>query len=173
MLDPEIADICRIAESVANFRLYRRYETSVVFMLSRCDACGMPEKKTVRIHKEDKERLTEIAEATGQNLADVIAEYVREPTYICPECGDPFDPSEIEPETIKEHGMLSTSVDKLVKGQRDVKSFECPSCGERIRPKDIEAAGTDEFDANPDGVTASDMGVTGENSKDESASKGA
>ena len=127
----------------------------------------MVEKATVRIHKNDKERLNEIAEATGQNIADVIAEYIREPAYLCPECGEPFDPAEVDPETIEEHGMLTTGADKLVKGQREVKSFECPNCGERVRPKDVDAVDAD----GSSGVTAREMGVTDENGGNGSASK--
>ena len=123
----------------------------------------MAEKATVRIHKSDKERLSDIAEATGQSTADVIAEFVREPAYVCPECGDPFDPAEVDRETVEEHGFLTTGVDKLVKGQREVKAFDCPCCSERVRPKDIEAAEADEHS----GVTARDMGVTDENEEAE------
>lgn len=118
----------------------------------------MAEKATVRIHESDKERLSEIADATGQNIADVIAEFVREPAYVCPECGDPFVPEEVDAETVEEHGVLTTGVDRLVKGQRDVKSFECPCCSERVRPKDIEAVEATEHS----GVTRSDIGVTPE-----------
>ena len=116
----------------------------------------MAETTTIRIFESDKERLQEIAEATGMNTADILAEFIREPAYVCPECGDPFAPAEVDPETVEEHGMLTTGVDKLVKGQRDVKSFECPTCSERVRPKDIEAADAD----GNSGVTAGDMGVT-------------
>lgn len=123
----------------------------------------MAEKATVRIHESDKERLSEIAEATGQNIADVIAEFIREPAYVCLECGDPFDPAEVDPETVEEHGLLTTGVDKLVKGQRDVKSFQCPCCSERVRPKDIEAIEADDHS----GVTRRDIGVTSENEKQE------
>jgi predicted RNA-binding Zn-ribbon protein involved in translation (DUF1610 family) len=138
-------------------------------MVSRCEKGIMVEKATVRIHKNDKERLNEIAEATGQNIADVIAEYIREPAYLCPECEEPFDPAEVDPETIKEHGMLTTGADKLVKGQREVKSFECPNCGERVRPKDVDAADADD----QSGVTAREMGVTEGMSNNGSTSKGA
>lgn len=132
-------------------------------MFSRRECGDMTEKATVRIHEGDKERLSDIAEATGQNIADVIAEFVREPAYVCPECGDPFAPEEVDPETVEEHGVLTTGVDKLVKGQRDVKSFECPTCSERVRPKDIEAV---EADGNS-GVTARDIGVTSESEEQE------
>jgi predicted RNA-binding Zn-ribbon protein involved in translation (DUF1610 family) len=123
----------------------------------------MPDRKTVRIYESDHARLSEIAEATGQNIADVIAEFIREPAYICPECGDPFAPEEIEPETVEEHGLLTTGVDKLVKGQRDVKSFECPNCSERVRPGDIEAV----EDGQKSGFTDRDVGVTDDESEAE------
>jgi hypothetical protein len=129
----------------------------------------MAEKSTVRIHKSDKERLGRIAEATGRNTADVIADLIREPAYVCPECDDPFEPAEVDPETVEEHGMLSTGVDNLVKGQRDVKSFECPCCDGRVRPKDIEAV---EADGNS-GVTRRDVGITEENEKQEPTTEGA
>ena len=124
----------------------------------------MADKATVRVYEGDKERLRRIAEATGRNTADVVAEFIREPAYVCPECNDPFEPAEVDPETVEEHGMLSTGVDNLVKGQRDVKSFECPCCAGRVRPKDIEAVEADENS----GVTRSDVGITEENEKQES-----
>jgi predicted RNA-binding Zn-ribbon protein involved in translation (DUF1610 family) len=120
----------------------------------------MAETTTIRVFKSDKERLQEIAEATDLNTAEIVAEFIRQPAYVCPECGEPFDPEEIDRETLEEHGLLTTGVDKLVKGQRDVKSFECPCCGERIRPKDIEAV--DGGKPGYKGVTRSDIGVTPE-----------
>jgi predicted RNA-binding Zn-ribbon protein involved in translation (DUF1610 family) len=123
----------------------------------------MAETTTIRIFESDKERLQEIAEATGMNTADILAEFIREPAYVCPECGDPFDPAEVDRETVNEHGLVTTGLDKLVKGQREVKSFDCPCCSERVRPKDIEAAEADERS----GITARDMGVTDENEDSE------
>jgi predicted RNA-binding Zn-ribbon protein involved in translation (DUF1610 family) len=123
----------------------------------------MTEKKTIRVFKSDKERLQEIAEATGMNTAEILAEFIREPAHVCPECGDPFDPAEVDRETVEEHGLVTTGLDKLVKGQREVKSFECPCCSEQVRPKDIEAAEADEHS----GITARDMGVTDENEEQE------
>ena len=123
----------------------------------------MAETTTIRIFKSDKKRLQEIAEATGMNTAKILAEFIREPAYVCPECGDPFDPAEVDRETVNEHGLVTTGLDKLVKGQREVKSFECPCCSERVRPKDIEAAEADERS----GITARDMGVTDENEDSE------
>jgi len=123
----------------------------------------MAEKATVRVYKSDKERLGRIAEATGRNTADVVAEFIREPAYVCPECDEPFEPAEVDAETVEEHGMLSTGVDNLVKGQRDVKSFECPCCSGRVRPKDIEAVETD----GRSGVTRRDVGITEENEEQE------
>jgi predicted RNA-binding Zn-ribbon protein involved in translation (DUF1610 family) len=118
---------------------------------------------TSGVYESDKERLNSIAEATGRGVADILAEFIREPAYVCPECEEPFAPEEIDPETVKEHGVLTTGVDKLVKGQRDVKSFECPTCSERVRPRDISAV---EADQNS-GVTASDIGVTSESEEQE------
>ena len=134
-------------------------------MLSPCVTVDMArdDRATVRIHQTDKDRLSEIADSTGQNIADVIAEFLREPAYVCPECDDPFDPGEVDPESVEEHGMLTTTVDNLVKGQRDVKSFECPSCSERVRPKDIRAVDDD----SRSGVTRGDVGITEENEEQE------
>ena len=123
----------------------------------------MTKTTAIRVFESDKERLQEIAEATDLSTAEIVAEFIREPAYVCPECGDPFDPAEIDRETVQEHGVLTTGVDKLVKGQRDVKSFECPCCGERVRPKDIEAAEAEEHS----GVTAGNMGVTAESEEGE------
>lgn len=116
------------------------------------------DRVTVRIYESDKERLQEIADATGQHVSDVLTEFIREPAYVCPECGDPFDPSEVDPETVEEHGMMTTGVDKLVKGQREVKHFDCPTCSETISPADIEAADADDRS----GITRREMGVTEE-----------
>jgi predicted RNA-binding Zn-ribbon protein involved in translation (DUF1610 family) len=123
----------------------------------------MANHATIRVYESDKERLNSIAEATGRGVADILAEFIREPAYVCPECEEPFAPEEIDPETVEEHGVLTTGVDKLVKGQRDVKSFECPTCSERVRPRDISAV---EADQNS-GVTASDIGVTSESEEQE------
>lgn len=138
-------------------------------MFSRCERRYMADRATIRVYESDKDRLNSIAEATGRNIADIVAEFIREPAYVCPECEEPFSPEEIDRESIEEHGLLTTGVDKLVMGQRDVKSFECPTCGERIRPKDIEAVEADEHS----GVTASDMGVTPENDEQEFSTQGA
>lgn len=110
------------------------------------------------MYESDKNRLNEIAEATGRGVADILAEFIREPAYVCPDCEEPFAAEEIDPQTVEEHGMLTTGVDKLVKGQRDVKTFECPTCSERVRPKDIEAVEADQSS----GVTRRDIGVTEE-----------
>jgi len=123
----------------------------------------MTKTTAIRVFESDKERIQEIAEATDLSTAEIVAEFIREPAYVCPECGDPFDPAEIDRETVEEHGLLTTGVDKLVKGQRDVKSFECPCCGERVRPKDIEAVDAKDHS----GVTARDMGVTSEKEEQE------
>lgn len=123
----------------------------------------MTEKATVRIYESDKKRLKQICDATGQPMADVVAEYLREPAHVCPECGDPFDLSEIDPDTVEEYGIFSTGVDKMVKGQREVKSFECPNCGAQIRPDDVEAMEGD--GGSFSGVTSGDLAVTDENGK--------
>ena len=123
----------------------------------------MVETATVRVYQSDKERIKEMADARGSRPADVVADLLREPAYVCPECDDPFDPEEVDPESVEEHGMLTTTVDNLVKGQRDVKSFECPSCSERVRPKDIRAVDDD----SRSGVTRGDVGITEENEEQE------
>lgn len=109
----------------------------------------MAEKATVRIHQSDKNRVTDIAEATGRNVADVIADFIREPAWVCPECDNPFDPGEVDGETVEEHGLLSTDISSLVTGERDVKSFECPCCSERVRPSDVETAASEESESEP------------------------
>lgn len=124
-------------------------------------------KSTIRVHNSDKERLKKIADATGMNMADVVADLLREPAYVCPECGEPFDPAEVDPETVEEHGMLTTGMDKVVKGQREVKNFDCPCCSETVQPKDIEAAEADERS----GVTSGEMGLTDENGQADSSSE--
>ena len=48
-------------------------------MVSRREWVCMAEKATVRVYKSDKERLGRIAEATGRNTADVVAEFIRDP----------------------------------------------------------------------------------------------
>ena len=123
----------------------------------------MAQTATVRVYESDKERIQEIAEATGLRTADVVAEFIREPAYVCPECDEPFDPAEVDRETVEEHGLVTTGLDKLVKGQREVKAFDCPCCSERVRLKDIEAVDADEHS----GVTARDIGVTDENEEQE------
>lgn len=123
----------------------------------------MTETETIRIYKTDKDRIKEMADARGVKAADVVADLMREPIYRCPECGEPFDSSEVDPSTVREHGVMSTGVDKLVKGQRDVKDFECPCCEDRVKPKDVETADADEYD----GATADELGVTREDSEEQ------
>lgn len=127
----------------------------------------MADRATIRVYESDKERLKEIADATGRNMADIVAEFIREPVYVCPECGEPFDVEEVDPETVEEHGMLTTGVDKLVKGEREVKSFECPTCSERVRPADIEAVD----DGNRGRATRRDIGITEETEEAEFSSE--
>jgi len=115
----------------------------------------MPETTTIRVFPEDRDRIGEIADAKGQNIAETVADLIREPTFVCPECGEPFDAEEIDAETIEEHGVLSSDAAAVVRGERTVKDFECPSCSERVRPDDLEHA-----DTGNGGVTARDIGVS-------------
>jgi uncharacterized protein YlaI len=123
----------------------------------------MPELETIRVYDTDKARLKEIADATGQKMADVVAEFIRDPDYLCPECEEPFAADEIDTETVEEHGVLSTGLDNLVKGQKEVKSFECPCCEARLSPEDVDRADDGSFDR----ATRSDIGVTSEVSEPE------
>jgi hypothetical protein len=123
----------------------------------------MVETETIRIYAGDKERIKDMADARGAKPAEVVADLIREPTYVCPECDEPFDPSEIDPETVREHGVLTSGVDRLVKGERDVKDFECPCCEGRLRPKDIESVDG----RHDDRATREDIGVTSENEEQE------
>ena len=130
-------------------------------MLLRRDGASMPDTETVSVHESDRERLKEIAEVTGKSTADVVAEFIREPTYVCPECEEVFAAEEIDGNTVEETGLMSTSMGTLVKGQREVVSFECPCCGERISPEEVRAISENEDSSG--GVTRRDIGVTDEN----------
>ena len=123
----------------------------------------MAETATVRVYQSDKERIKEMADARGSRPADVVADLLREPAFRCPECGEPFVSEEIDPETVEEHGVLTTNVDNLVKGQRDVKDFECPCCEGRVKPQDVETVDASEHDR----ATAEDIGVTPEEDEQE------
>jgi hypothetical protein len=123
----------------------------------------MAETETIRVYKPDKERLNEMAESRGVKVADVVSEHIREPAYLCPECDDPFDPEEVDPDSVREHGVMTTSVDKLVKGERDVKDFECPCCEARVKPQDIETATGDV----PSREELAESGDTGEDAEGE------
>lgn len=115
-----------------------------------------PNKATIRVYEADKERLKEITDATGRKMADIVAEFIREPDYLCPDCEEPFAADEIDTETVEEHGLLTTGVDNLVKGQKEVKSFECPCCEGRLSPSDVNMADGGHFDR----ATPGEMGVT-------------
>lgn len=106
---------------------------------------NMAKTETIRVYKNDKKRIKDIAESRGVKAAEVVSELLYEPVYRCPECGDPFDPEEVDPATVREHGLFATEVGKLVTGQRQVKDFECPVCEGRISPDDIEAAEPEEL----------------------------
>ena len=123
----------------------------------------MAETTTVRIYATDKNRIKEMADARGSKPADVVADLLRDPAFRCPECGDPFVSEEIDPETVEEHGVLTSGVDKIVKGQRDVKDFECPCCEGRVKPQDVETVDADKFDR----ATREDIGVTPEEDEQE------
>jgi hypothetical protein len=124
----------------------------------------MAETTTVRIYASDKKRIKEMAEATGSKPSDVVADLLHdEVAFECPECGDTFTPEEVDPETVREHGMLKTGVDNLVKGKRDVKDFDCPCCEEPVKPEDV-----DNIDASKrDRATREDIGVTSKEDKEE------
>lgn len=116
--------------------------------------------KTIRVYETDKERIKDIADSTGRNIPDVVADIIREPDYVCPECGDPFSAGEIDASTVEEHGALWTDAGSLMKGQRDVKSFECPCCEARLKPEDVGVA----KGGLSGGATREDLGVTSEDS---------
>jgi len=137
------------------------------FMSRPTHRCDMAKTETVRVYKEDKKRINEMAEARDAKNADVVADLLREPVFRCPECGEPFDPSEVDPETVRERGMMSNRVDKLLKGEREVKDFECTTCEGRVKPEDVEAAPAEKGD----GATADEMGVTAQNEKGEFSTK--
>jgi hypothetical protein len=138
----------------------KKFRPQQIFMCHRSHGPCMAETETIRIYVDDKERIKEIAESRNVKAADVVSELMYEPMYRCPECEEPFDPEEVDGSTVREHGVMSTSVDNLVRGEREVKDFECPCCGERIRPVDIEAV---------DGRNASrsDVGVPAETEEQE------
>jgi predicted RNA-binding Zn-ribbon protein involved in translation (DUF1610 family) len=121
----------------------------------------MAETTTIRIYETDKQRIKEMAEARNSSTKEVVADLLRDPGFVCPACGDPFDPAEVDPESIEEYGLLTTDMTNVVRGERDVKSFECPCCRERISPEDIETIDTNEKTGNS-GVTRDDIGVTDE-----------
>lgn len=127
----------------------------------------MAETTTVRIYATDKERIKEMANAKDSKPADIVAELLREPAFRCPECGEPFVSEEIDPETVEEHGVFTSGVDKLVKGERDVRDFECPCCDARVKPEDVETIEASEHDR----ATREDIGVTSEEDKDEFSTK--
>lgn len=128
----------------------------------------MGKTTTVRIYEEDKERIAQMADAKGVKPSEVVAELLREPAYVCPECGDPFAPDEIDPETVEEHGLMTTDVGRLVRGERQVKSFECPCCEARLQPSDVDMADASYRDAagyEELGVPERNEGVTPEGSE--------
>ena len=129
----------------------------------------MADTATVRVYESDKERIMEMADARGSRPADVVAELLREPAFRCPECSEPFVSEEIDPETVEEHGVLTTGVDNLVKGQREVKDFECPCCEGRVKPQDVETIDASEHDR----TTPEDMGVTPEGDGQDYSTEGA
>lgn len=116
----------------------------------------MVETTTVRVYESDKERLKEMADARGGKPADVIAHILREPVHRCPECGEPFESEEIDPQTVEEHGVFTTGVDTLVRGEREVKNFECPCCEVRIRPQDLDTIEAEKLKS----VTREDIDVS-------------
>lgn len=136
-------------------------------MVSSDDVGDMPEFATIRIYEKDKQRLKEITDATDRKMADVVAEFIRDPDYLCPECEEPFAADEIDTETVEEHGVLSTGLDNLVKGQKEVKSFECPCCEARLSPEDVDRADDGSFDR----ATRDDVGVTSKVSEPESSTE--
>lgn len=121
------------------------------------------ETTTIRVFEKDKERIKNAADAKDQSTAEVVHDMLREPVFVCPECGEPFVPEEVDPATVREHTALTSGVDSVIRGERDVKDFECPTCEERVKPKDIDAADATQHNR----ATREDLGVTSESDKQE------
>ncbi|WP_254271658.1 hypothetical protein [Haloarcula marina] len=114
--------------------------------------------KPMRVFEEDAERIQQIAEATDRRPAEIVAELLREPEYECPHCSARFHPDEIDGETIEVHSIVKTSVNRLVRGQREIARFECPHCSEGVTPQELGVV--DRLDQ----ATAEEIGIDeGEN----------
>lgn len=131
----------------------------------------MVDTTTIRIYEGDKERIKDMANSRNATPKEVVADLLRDPVFVCPACEEPFDPAEVDPESIEEYGLMFTDMSNMVKGQRDVKSFECPCCEERIKPHDIDSVDTNPESVGNSGVTRDDIGVTDEKSGAEFSAK--
>lgn len=109
--------------------------------------------KPMRVFEDDAERIQQIADATDRRPAEVVAELLREPEYECAHCEERFHPNEIDGETVEVHSIISTSVNRLVRGQREIARFECPHCSEMVTPQEL---GIVDRECN---ATAQDIGI--------------
>jgi len=98
----------------------------------------MSDTKTVRVYDEDKERLDELEEQTGWKAKEIIGELLREPEYVCPECGESFYAEEIDQDSVRLCGTFTADLSNVLTGKKEVESFECPRCDARITPDDVE-----------------------------------
>lgn len=103
----------------------------------------MAETEPIRVYAPDKEFITDLAEEQGVKVADVVADFVEmhsgeRHVYECPECGEKFDLSEVDPETVRERSAVTSDMRHVVRGQRTVKDFECPRCNEAVQPDDLD-----------------------------------
>lgn len=119
----------------------------------------MADTVPIRVYEPDKKLIEEIANEQGVKRADVVAEMIEEQTgerhvHECPECEEVFDIREVDPETIREHGVLNSDMRLVVRGQRSVKDFECPCCNSTVQPGDLDM----KEPASPDDVSEVDSG---------------
>lgn len=91
----------------------------------------------MRVFEEDAERIQQIANSTDRRPAEVVAELLRDPEYECPHCEGRFHPKEVDGESVETHSIVTTSVNRLVRGQREIAQFECPHCSTVVTPKEL------------------------------------
>lgn len=104
------------------------------------------EQATIRVYEPDKEWINEKAEEEGVSQPEVVARAIEAygdvtHHHSCPECGCRFELSDVDPETIRETGVVHTDVRYFLRGRGQVKDFECPDCEARLAPEDAEMEG--------------------------------